>query len=551
MANYTLQLDLVGADKTEGQLDSLLKKVNDIGSGSPVSLMEHLGAGVDELRELEGQSGNAGTKAGKSFANSFGGGIKQILNGPNFMKELETQLDDLFKVAPEAKLEAMRKKADLAFQNIQEKEAAAREKAISKREEFELQGRNKIAMMPEITSLIKEAVIPWKKIGMAELYGKQKIAVPETPAWMNKKFFEKVPEPPRQAGFKDYAIAGLATLFNPFIGARAFENIEKAKKGGGGGGAALLGSESYVEKFVMVKAVEIAITSLVNAIKRTAKAYDDARNLYAKTIMGGLGTGFTAKRSMLADILGVDEKEVMRFGAALSYLNPKLEFATEQITKTNQALTQVGWEFKIVEKNLQAIWAVAANALAPAFQSMLENFNSFVVALGKTGAIEALAGAINVVGVVISDIVGLIEVAVAGLANGMNILGGIIDIIIMKIENLVSKIPGLGFLGGNDTGAVWDNMIQGSESVANLAQSVFDNFLGGGDKNKVPTPQSYMKQMPASTFEKMGLIVGGGTNTTNDLIKKSNSLLQIIAKNTSVGSDAAGTFGMNPLNSNP
>src|ERR1700722_19222085 len=139
------------------------------------------------------------------------------------------------------------------------------------------------------------------------------------------------------------AIAAIATLFNPFVGSRLLSDaIPKGMIGGGGGsgggiGGAIFGAAGaagYGEIFVVVKALEYAFKTLVGAIKKTIEAYDNATKIYAKSLMSGLGVGFTVKRGMLAEVLGVDEKDVLRFGYALAYLSPRLQFATDEISKS-------------------------------------------------------------------------------------------------------------------------------------------------------------------------------------------------------------------------
>ena len=61
-----------------------------------------------------------------------------------------------------------------------------------------------------------------------------------------------------------------------------------------------------------------------------------------------------------------------------------------------------------------------------------------------------------------------------------------------------------------------------------------DNFWNGASNKKAPEPQAQMKQMPASSWEKMGLVIGGGGGTnyaqqTAKNTEKSNSLLGKIA----------------------
>jgi len=488
--NYVLNLQLEGAEQINSALDGLLKKVGSIGGGAggKIDFAEYLGAGQAELNELEGK----GDKAGKKFATSFGGGIKQILNGPNWMKELETQLDSLFKVDPEAKLEAMRKKSEAAFQKSQEKEQASREKAIGKREDFELAGRNKVAMLPDFASLIKEAVIPWKKIGMSELAAKyQKIAIPQTPAWMTKDFFK---EKPKQASIKDYGIAGLATLFNPFIGARAFENIGKQNKGEN-----MLGSESYVKNFVLLKVLEKAASMMVAAFQKIFESAEKAQQVYSRALTSGLGIGFANKRGIQAGILGVSEQEVLQFGAALNYINPKIEQATKSIEKSIMPLTTMNIDFKMLKLEVDALTMSIAAQLAPAITGIINLLSNLVAAFTKFS----------------TEIAVVIKAAVGGIFQA--VLTPILGPLGAK---LASKFAGLLISSKSDVGAL-------------------------------PTPQSYMKQMPASSWEKLGLIVGGGTNNyAQQTAKNTKDIADMMRASRRGNSGASQPFGMNLMTSN-
>jgi hypothetical protein len=190
--------------------------------------------------------------------------------------------------------------------------------------------------------------------------------------------------------------AGIATLFNPFVGARLLSDI--VPKGGMSGGKGVsgaifgaAGAAGYGEIFVIVKSLELAFKLLIGAIKKTVEAYDYARNLYAKSLTSGLNLNFTVKRSMLADVLGVSETEVIRFGAALNYLNPRLDFASRQLAQSAPALAGVGWEFKILEKNISALWSEIAQGLAPMVKTLISEFNDFMSTLGNSGNLKFLA----------------------------------------------------------------------------------------------------------------------------------------------------------------
>jgi hypothetical protein len=508
--NYVLNLQLEGAEQINSALDGLLKKVGGIGSGTggKIDFAEWLGAGQSELSQIEGD----GEKAAGSFAKGAEKKLKSFnifdAWGKSRLKEMQDFWNDAIKAGKE---------------NLGGKQAG-------KFEAMELLGR-------------QGGSIP--KVNFSEMENNlAKLAMEDFST--NKR---NDANKPQGGTIKEYVVAGLATFFNPFIGARAFENIGRGKSGKG-----MLGSESYVRNFVLIKAAGMAFTSLINAVKKTTQAYDDARKLYAKSLMSGLGVGFTTKRQNLAEILGVHELEVIRFGKALEYLAPKLQFANDTMAKTNKELTGVGWEFAILGKNLQAIWNIVANAMSPAFMAFAQNMNAFLESLGKTDFIAGVAGAFNLLFIALNNVVGVIELVIAGFANGMKVIADSIAFVIAKALNLLSKVPGLGGIGGFDTDKILQDIIDSSQSVADLAERVAGNAFGGNAGGGVPTPQSYMKQLPASSWEKMGLVVGGGTNNyaqqTAKNTKDTADAVKFIAKAMGAGGGSSNPFGMNLMTSN-
>jgi hypothetical protein len=158
-----------------------------------------------------------------------------------------------------------------------------------------------------------------------------------------------------------------------------------------------------------------------------------------------MGLQWAAKRSLVAQIMGVSETEVFRFGQQLAYLNPRLESASRILAQTATPLTQVSWEWKILQTDLSATFALIADQATPAL-------------LGFTEAIDKLIKKLN-------DHPNAVAGATAGAFPGMTAI---------KIAG-----QGLGHLIGTD------KMQAGMPSVS-----------------------SWMKQLPASSWEKMGLVVG-------------------------------------------
>ena len=241
----------------------------------------------------------------------------------------------------------------------------------------------------------------------------------------------------------------------------------------------------------------VAIKALSKVMHESISAYKDAPKLYAKALTTGLGLKLVSKRSMLADIMGVSMEDVMRYGAAFQYLNPKIEWASTIMARTNQNLTSVGWSFKIVGENFNAMFATIADKMAPAmrtFASATSEWIQLVTNFISSPAFKAIT----------------------------------------IYPRMVAKVEGFGL-------RTWFKLLSGGNSM-NLK-----------DPGAAPPPQSFMKQLPVSAWEKMGLMVGGGGSSTNDLIRQGNDYLKRIANAVSPrnGVPRGNQFDLNPIASNP
>jgi hypothetical protein len=237
-------------------------------------------------------------------------------------------------------------------------------------------------------------------------------------------------------------------------------------------------------------ALGLAFMALKKSIEGTLAAYENARKEYGKALMsGGLPLSFTVRRGALADVLGVSEKDVFQFGRQISYLNDKLAWSNSIIAKTTPALAQVGWEFKIVGQNLKATFADIANKAAPA---MLE-----------------FAAGLNVL---------------------IKALDGIAQTHWFKMTmGLVAMSTGAGFI------------------------SQIGSLFGKPDHRQAPQPLAYMKQLGASPWERMGLVIGGAsaTNPQVQTAKNTAATVKLLHGIHQAIQPRSGAFTMNPAYSNP
>ena len=236
----------------------------------------------------------------------------------------------------------------------------------------------------------------------------------------------------------------------------AFRN---SKLGGMGAGAAtgLLVAGATVAGLVL-KALAITV-------KETVAAYEHARQIYSKALQNGMGLQWSTKRGMLAQIMGVSEQDVVRFGAQMAYLNPKLENAAKILARTATPLTQVSWNAKILSADFQALVADMSVKLAPAL-------NAFI------GFIDEIVKGIDRIGNLFSD----------------KDIQEAIDLFFMK--------PGFG-------------------------EKLADKFTL--EQKSMPSPQAWMKQLPASHWEKMGLVtMGGSQNYAKDTAKNTRDTAKAV-----------------------
>lgn len=264
--------------------------------------------------------------------------------------------------------------------------------------------------------------------------------------------------------WKQVAIGAGLGFSNPYIGSRVLsDQLGKLSGGKGGGLFGKGGIVGFSEIFIAFKGLKLALEGLKKVVGEVAKQYENARLLYAKTLMtGGLSTQFVAQRSAMANVLGVSEDELMKFGQQVQRLAPKLQWSSSILAKVNPQLTSVGWEMKILGYNLEAMFSTIANDGAPALRKFIEGMNEIIK--------------------MATEFYNKFKTPIQGLASGF--AQGTLNTAFGQLGGQIAKyaIKGITSLGGlHDTGAA-------------------------------PAAVSNMKQLRASTFEHMGLVLGGGGN---------------------------------------
>ncbi len=251
-------------------------------------------------------------------------------------------------------------------------------------------------------------------------------------------------------------LIGLGLGFsNPYIGSRLLSD-ELGKGSGGGIAGGLFGKggiAGFSEIFLAFKGFKFAVDLFKKAIDSLVPVFDFAHKLYGKSLSSGLSLGFTAKRQISADILGVSENDVMRFKQGQMVMNQTAD-AVSKIARTAPDLAYTWAQFKILGVNILADAALLSDKLTPAldgFAVVMEKLLSVLEKSGKVLGIALEAASKALFGQVITDLA----------KTGISIFRAI--------------------------------------GLADLAKS------GGFGQ-----PQSFIKQLPAGAFEKMGLVIGGG-----------------------------------------
>ena len=512
MASYTLQIDLLGGEKAESILSKLSGLSGALSSGGGV--FSNFGKGLDPLKIKTTTIATAFRTAAneaiklKTILSSIGSGGAM---GKNFWNNFNESFADLKEKAIKA---AAKHGIDMFGNALPEPKVTFTENTTQNWHDAHIK---EWAEKQNTKAGIDPSQVGFTDYEEADRLKKQKeddkIADARA-TWRNKmkadrkRKAEKLEQDVKD--FKKDMSFLMMPLFNPgsmwaslFSGRQTFSALNtehgtafRAKHLGGMGAAGatalLVGGAT---------AAGLALKALTVTVKETLAAYENARQIYSKALQNGMGLQWSTKRGLLAQIMGVSEQDVFRFGAQMNYLNPKLEQAASILAKTATPLTQVSWEFKILKVDFESMFALIAEMGTPAV-------------LGFTGALDGL---IKWLTSHTSYLNALVNGAASGAASA--ILGNASGPMgaIMKMFGLYGSIQQA--------------------------------------KSAMPSPQAWMKQLPASHLEHMGLVVGGGgrSNYAQQTAKNTAvavKYLQKIAMSVPVATPM-GTFGMVPMTNNP
>lgn len=569
--NVKLKLDLSDVEsQLKGVSDYAKKSMSgNVGGGSGKSLFEK---DLNVLKQVMKAEENLASQRAKNEASiaaaqkrrlgagsaSFGGGIAGV---PQSGKEFQAQFNQLWK--------EMESESDLIAQLRK-----GFEKSFSK------------IHTPESEQLAgggKEQFGPPKELFK---HHQEQQAIAEKEKQQREKQLEK------------NAIA--ASRINIAIRNRA-EKEKKRKEESKNGVSASVAFAGMLRSLIMYRAITESFGALKKSVDAVVESYARAQKIYAKSLTSGLGVGQTTKRGILASAIGVSEDEVMRFGDAVSYLNPKIEKASKVLADTATPLTAVYLNFQSLKVSAQALFSTIAMNLKPAIEDIITGFQEMIDSITADDInmmgdfLRSLLGIMLQAGAVVAAVIGGLVTGFEVLAASINTIGAVIYNFIQQLVEWAAKLQskiaqGAAYLGARSAGATKEeaskiakgqaedeykqvgggkqvpiaieDLWKGAASSAQMTQEITDKLgkmsldvlTGSGkeSKERLAQPKPFMKQISASSWEKMGLVIGGGMgNTTNDLIRTSNQHLKIIADHVSGRGGVPRAFGLNPNVANP
>jgi len=506
VSNYVLSIQLEGADKADAALDSLLAKVGKLSSGS---VDFSLDKAIDDSGILK-----SGEGMGEELSKGIKKGVKKNLSGNwlgltgEFGAAVQRAVSPLNKFWEDA---IKRGQKGLPEQPMQGPDLSG----DLRRKFWKIKGLpepggkdlSKISNLPSIEDLQKGIIK-----GLPEPGGKDLAKVQMLPD------IGKILEDEAKAKKLDWGkiFTGVALGFtNPYIGSRVLSDELGKKLNASGGGIAggLFGKggiAGFSEIFLAFKSFKIAVDIFKYAARLFNGAVKQADKFYSNALQNGMGAGFSIRRGTLAQIMGVSEQDVFRFGAQMAYLNPKIEWASKILTETNKPLTEVSWNMKVLKLDISAMVSKLANDAAPAVLRFVESLDKLVKFLGNNYKLITDPTGIKSEQEKYKD-----AVAVANKATGG---------------------AGMPF---TDQRKLWNDALKNALALGSKVQS------------GMPSTESWMKQLPASHWEKMGLIMGPQSqNYAKQTAKNTGDMakgIAIIAKHY-IGKNGAnlGNFGMSP-----
>lgn len=376
-------------------------------------------------------------------------------------------------------LQAQVKKASSMLNFKGAEQAADTNKATAAQDKQTKSVKETNAALKEQARLAKAAALASAQADVDRLRAAREQAMRQmrAPAWMGSEQAQKFTDPEeaaalaaeaerlrnlRRLGRQSNTGAGLASNPLAMFGTPPILPASGTPGKTSGVDSKLVGIGKMLASYYLItRAINFAIAPLRKFANEMERAAAAAAKTYTSSMSSGMGLGMTVRRGTLAQIIGVSENDIFQFGAAIKYIQPQIENAQKILTATNGPLTQMEWQFKILQTNLSALVAKISTEAAPAIN---------LLTLAIDGMVQAITNHV--------DLIMKLAAKAAIFAATSN------DPALRAVVNTVTAI-----MGG---------------PIGSMLKSV---------KGSIPSPQAWMKQMPASTWEHMGLQVGGAGGT--------------------------------------
>lgn len=206
-------------------------------------------------------------------------------------------------------------------------------------------------------------------------------------------------------------------------------------------------------------AAGLALTALSKAAHETASSFDRAAQLYSRIIQsGGLGSRYVIGQQLASRVMGGGD--AYRAGSPGALAMQMTQGAANSLNQSMPILTRSTWEFRAAIINVEAAFARLAVALAPALNGLSKLIN-VITQMGQVLAVWA--------------------------GNAL----------IDKLEKATLALSAVGLMSPKQVGV----------AVASL-EALRSKGISGPTVPPVPASPD---RIPASTWEKMGLVVGMGS----------------------------------------
>ena len=297
-----------------------------------------------------------------------------------------------------------------------------------------------------------------------------------------------------------------------------------------------------------VAAATAAMTALRYAATKVADAFERAAGLYAKNLAsGGLGQNYITRQSILASVIGVSEQEIMQYGNQIAVLNEKLALATRTISETQPTLTATAWNFKVLKQDLAAMWAKISEAMAPA----INRFLKLIDALVKLSIVSGLA-------TLIGKVFGALITVMTRLAAMGSVVTSAFELMATSIKdtikNLLVEVHNL--IAGTKFGKFFGMKKEDLPGFKDTKEAFKDfkevlKALTAGDNKyteQAPAVGVNINRLPASSWERMGMVLGQGGGATNWNQKTAQNTTKLVSLTEKMFNAISGRDTFNSFN---